>query len=72
MTEKSAFTEYPECEMLKAQGKEYQAIMEFIEWLSYRRIHVPEDLVYDFLGINRKRLEQERRQILEAQRKLNE
>ncbi len=71
---------YPESD--KLLPSDVTAINQFIEWLEeqdmficdhddnqYNCRRTSEDLLYEYLGVNRKKLEAERRQMLEANRK---
>lgn len=72
-------TSYPECEKLLSLDTERQAIMEFVLWLAdakeahiaiYQGNHLmpmmvtTDDLIYEFLGVDKDKLEKERLSIL--------
>ena len=71
---------YPECEKLAGLDKERSAIIQFIEWLNEQAAYIdcedspelmhknPEQLAHKFLGIDDKKLEEERSAMLEALR----
>lgn len=75
--------QYPECEKLAADRPKKIAIMEFLEWLEeqglticdldgFRLRESNEQLVHRHLGLDDKKLEQERREMLRDQRIANE
>ena len=79
-------TEYPQCEELSRLATKRGHITEFLEWLCYESPIILcelrnddfqstnktfENITMDFLGIDEKVLEQERRAILDEQRKRN-
>lgn len=79
---------YPTCAKLSAIGDEKRTIHDFLEWLRAERnfdvmdaldshdgsmlVTTQEKLLLQYFEIDEKKLEEERRAMLEEQRKLNE
>ena len=77
----------PECQKLSDKGKEWDSINQFFEWLQEKRLvlcflddftenYYPhyqtiKDLLYEYLDIDKEKLEQERRALLDYMRELN-
>jgi len=73
----------PMCDRLRACGDQHRFLVEFVDALGERgceiahteELHMPisyTDLIFEFLEIDKQQLEEERRSLLEYQRKLNE
>lgn len=62
---------YPECEKWAKVHSDASAILQFMEWRDYRMhgngpVPTTEMLVYEYFNIDPKKLEAERRAMLEA------
>ena len=84
-TPKIAPPETPMCDRLRACGDQHRVLVEFVDSLCGESIELAytalatayhnvrtDDLIFKFLEIDKKQLEEERRALLEYQRKLNE
>lgn len=64
---------YPECEKLTSLSDSIEDFINIAEWLAGEDLlsvgHDPEDLAHKFFGIDSKKLESERRQMLDAARR---
>lgn len=69
-------SEYPECTKLGAMSDSIEDFVEIAEWLAGEGLLSvgldPEDLAHKFFGIDDKKVESERRQMLKAARKNGE
>jgi erythromycin esterase-like protein len=78
MTPEPAVPDTPTCRKLAAARAKRATIVDFIEWLHENRGRYdvlaldPEITTLDFLGIDRQKLEEERRALLDYQRACNE